>query len=315
MARRWPTLLWLPLARRYDELTMPEALPVFDFWKLHGTGNDFVVVEPRQLDADWPAVARAVCDRHFGVGADGLILVMPSDVADRRMAIYNADGSDGVMCGNGVRCFVKFLHDRGVVPAGDGPVTIETGVGVLQAMTTLDGDGKVARVRVAMGVPALEPAALGVQIEQAAPVLDLPLKAANEALSLTLVSMGNPHAVQFIDGPPADYELARIGPAVERHGLFANRTNFEVVRVVDRSTVEMRVWERGVGETLACGSGACAAAVASRLHGRVDDRVEVRLPGGSLNIEWDGSGEASLEGPAAFVFASRWGEPTEGVTA
>lgn len=294
---------------------MAEASPVFDFWKLHGTGNDFVVAEPLQLDADWPEVARAICDRHLGVGADGLILVLPSDVADRRMAIYNADGSDGVMCGNGVRCFVKFLHDRGAVPAGDGPVTVETAVGVLEATATLDGDGKVARVRVSMGVPAFEPAALGVQIEQDAPVLDLPLEAADEALSLTLVSMGNPHAVQFIDGAPGDYDLARIGPAVERHGLFTDRTNFEVARVIDRSTVEMRVWERGVGETLACGSGACAVAVASRLHGHVDDRVEVRLPGGALNIEWDGSGEASLEGPAVFVFESRWGETTEGVTA
>lgn len=289
---------------------MPGTDPTFDFWKMHGCGNDFVVAAPDQPDADWAAVARAVCDRHTGVGADGLILVQPSATADRRMAIYNADGSNGVMCGNGIRCFVKFLNDRGIVPA-EGGVTVETDVGVLDTLPTLDGDGRVTRVRVAMGAPAFAPATVGVQIEQAPPVLDLPLEAASEELRLTLVSMGNPHVVHFIDGPPGDYDLATVGPAVERHPLFADRTNFEVVRVLDRSTVEMRVWERGVGETQACGSGACAVAVASRLHGRVDDAVEVRLPGGELMIEWDGDGVVYLEGPVAFVFASRW----EGIAA
>lgn len=283
--------------------------PTFDFWKMHGTGNDFVVAAPEQPDADWAAVARAVCDRHTGVGADGLILIAPSERADRRMAIYNADGSNGVMCGNGIRCFVKFLNDRGIVPAA-GAVTIETDIGVLEAHATLDGDGRVTRVRVAMGAPAFAPADLGVKIEQVPPVLDLPLDVsidgANEGLNLTLVSMGNPHAVHFIDGSPGEYDLARVGPAVERHPLFAERTNFEVARVLDRSTVEMRVWERGVGETQACGSGACAVAVASRLHGRVDDTVAVRLPGGELTIEWDGDGVVYLEGPVAFVFESRW---------
>jgi len=298
-------LLWTPRARPYDELTMTGTDPTFEFWKMHGCGNDFVVAAPEQLDADWAAVARAVCDRHTGVGADGLILVEPSQTADRRMSIYNADGSNGVMCGNGIRCFVKFLNDRGIVSAA-GAVTIETDVGVLETHSTLDAEGRVQRVRVAMGAPALDPAALGVQIEEAPPVLDLPLEAADEGLNLTLVSMGNPHAVQFINGAPTDYDLARVGPAVERHPLFAERTNFEVVRVIDRSTVEMRVWERGVGETQACGSGACAVAVASRLHGHVDDSVRVRLPGGELMIEWDGDGVVYLEGPVAFVFESQW---------
>ena len=273
---------------------------------MHGSGNDFVVAEPEVTDADWDTLARRVCDRHFGVGADGLILVLPSRVADLRMRIFNADGSEAEMCGNGIRCFVKFALDRGVVRAPDGAMSVETVPGVLKARATLDGGGQVARVRVSMGVPAFGPRDLGARVEQEPPLLDLPLDAAGEALRLTLVSIGNPHAVEFVDRAPAGYELGRVGPAVEQHPLFANRTNFEVVRVLDRSRIEMRVWERGVGETLACGSGACAAVVASRLHGRVEDSVEVSVPGGELRIDWDGEGEVYLEGPAARVFVARW---------
>ncbi len=277
-----------------------------EFWKMHGAGNDFVVAEPAAADADWGAIARELCDRHFGVGADGLILVLPSQVADRRMRIFNADGSEAEMCGNGIRCFVKFTLDRGLVPAQDGVISVETIPGVMEARATFDAGGRVERVRVSMGVPAFRAADLGALVEQEPPLLDLPLEAAGEALHVTLVSMGNPHAVQFIDGAPAGYDLARIGPAMERHPLFASRTNFEIVHVLGRSLVEMRVWERGVGETLACGSGACAAVVAARLHGRVDDSVEVRVPGGALRVEWDGEGEVHLEGPAARAFAARW---------
>ena len=300
--------------------------PSLPFWKMHGAGNDFVVAEPPPSGpaseaASWPALARAICDRHRGVGADGLLLVLPSTVADRRMRIFNADGSEAEMCGNGIRCFVRYLLDRGLVEAPDGRVGVETIPGVLTAEATRDAAGHVTRVRVSMGRPALEPAALGADVEQAAPVLDFPLAVTlddgrlgdgapqgGEAIELpvTLVSMGNPHAVAFIDAPPAEYPLARVGPAVEHHPLFAHRTNVEVVRVLGREAIEMRVWERGVGETLACGSGACAAVVAARLHGRVGDAVEVRLPGGTLNIGWDGEGEVSLEGPVAHVFSAEW---------
>ena len=281
-----------------------------EFWKMHGAGNDFVVTEVGAesvvADAEWAALAREICDRHLGVGADGLILALPSEAADRRMRIFNADGSEAEMCGNGIRCFVKFALDRGIVEAENGAITVETIPGVREARATLDHHGEVERVRVSMGTPAFGPRDVGARIEQSPPVLDLPLEAAGEALAVTLVSIGNPHAVQFIDGTLASYELERIGPAVERHPLFANRANFEVVRVLGRSRVEMRVWERGVGETLACGSGASAAVVAARLHGLVDDSVEVQLPGGALNIDWDGEGEVSLEGPATRVFAARW---------
>jgi diaminopimelate epimerase len=278
---------------------------------MHGTGNDFVVVEAAAhdvTDAEWAALARRVCDRHFGVGADGLILVLESPLADFGMRIFNPDGSEPEMCGNGIRCFVKYCLDRGLIDrdAANGPLTVETGAGILEAHATRNTIGDVTHVRVSMGAPSLRPIDVGVHIEQPAPVLDLPVEAAGERIGVTLVSMGNPHAVSFLEDTPDAYELDRIGPAMEHHPLFANRTNFEVVRVRDRAHLDMRVWERGAGLTLACGTGACAAVVASRLHGYVDDDVEVRLPGGPLRIEWDGAGPVYLSGPATFVFASEW---------
>ncbi len=278
----------------------------FNFWKMHGTGNDFVLTESDDPDADWPNLARRVCDRHFGVGADGLIVAFPSAVAGRRMRIFNPDGSEPEMCGNGIRCFVKYLLDRGSIVAPDGVVTVETGGGVLEARATRGVDGTVATVRVAMGAPRLEAADVGAQLEACGPVRDLPLEASGEQLALTLVSMGNPHAVHFIDGSPDAFELERIGPVVEHDPLFAHRTNFEVVRVHDRTHLDMRVWERGAGITLACGTGACAAVVAARLAGRVDNDVEVALPGGVLRISWDGDGSVFLEGPAQRVFEAVW---------
>ena len=277
----------------------------FAFWKMHGTGNDFVLTESDDLDVPWAEIAKRVCDRHFGVGADGLIVAFPSTVADRRMRIFNPDGSEAEMCGNGIRCLVKYLLDRRVVTAPDGVVWVETLAGVLKAEATLDAAWRVTNVRVAMGAPHLRPHDVGARIEQSEPVRDLPLTVAGESLQLTLVSMGNPHAVHFVEAP-ADFDLARIGPAVEHDPLFAHRTNFEVVRVHDRSHLEMRVWERGAAETLSCGTGACAAVVAARLHDRVDDHVSVTLPGGVLDITWDGAGDVFLEGPAARVYESVW---------
>ncbi|MDA0365110.1 MAG: diaminopimelate epimerase [Chloroflexi bacterium] len=283
------------------------------FWKMHGTGNDFVLMASDEPDARWPELAIAICDRHFGVGADGLILVLPSKTADRRMRIFNADGSEAEMCGNGIRCFVKYCLDGGVVRSPDGTMTVETIPGVLTARATFAADGTVDRVRVGMGVPDFEPAHVGVRIEQPAPVTDMPVTVRDdrgeESVTVALVSMGNPHAVSFIDGAPADYPLERVGPLMEHHPAFAHRTNFEVVRVRDRAHVDMRVWERGVGETLACGSGACAVVAAARTLARVDDAVAVALPGGVLEIEWDGAGEISLTGPATRVFVSEWEQP------
>ncbi len=280
---------------------------------MHGAGNDFVVAETDALDVSdeaWGALAITVCDRHFGVGADGLILVMPSEVADRRMRIFNADGSDGEMCVNGIRCFAKYCLDRGLVDAPDGRMVVETGPGLMPVEAMRGPGGLVTSVRVTAAVPDLDPAASGVEIEQAAPVLDLPVTVEDAQGSSTqavaIVSMGNPHAVEFIDVAPEAYPLERIGPLMEHHPLFRHRTNFEVTRVLDRSRMEMRVWERGVGETMACGSGACAVVVAARTLGQVDDVVDVRLPGGTLRIEWPGQGPVVLTGPAVTVFASEW---------
>ena len=285
----------------------------FSFWKMHGAGNDFVVVETEALDvsdAEWGELAVQVCDRHMGVGADGLILVQPSKTADRKMRIFNADGSDGVMCVNGIRCFTKFAIDRGLVDAPDGRMTVETGPGAIPVQAFRGEDGAVARVQVTAAVPDLAPAASGVHVETPAPVLDLPVTTTDaqgdSTQHVAIVSMGNPHAVQFIDGAPADYPLHRIGPLMEHHAVFTQRTNYEVVRVVDRAHIDMRVWERGVGETMACGSGACAVVVAARLRGEVDDRVDVRVPGGTLEIEWNGHDAVSLTGPAVRVFESEW---------
>lgn len=290
-----------------------QTAAVLPFWKMHGAGNDFVVAEaPPALDeAGASRLAIAICDRHKGVGADGLILVHPSSEADRRMQIVNADGSDGEMCVNGIRCFVRYCLDRRLVNAADGRVSVDTGVGIVHCVAMRDQDGTIARVEVNIAPPVLDPAAVGVSIEQPAPVTDLPLTVRDDfgetELEVTLVSMGNPHAVSFLDRSPSDYQLARVGPLVERHGLFAHRTNFEVVQPIDRGRLAMRVWERGVGETQACGSGACAAVVAARLRDLVDERVDVDLPGGTLTISWPGEGERiTLVGPVEHVFTSEW---------
>lgn len=285
----------------------------FRFWKMHGAGNDFVVGATDRLDISdeaWGRFAVTLCDRHFGVGADGLILVQPSTVGDRKMRIFNADGSDGVMCVNGIRCFTKYCFDTGLVRNADGRMIVETGPGPVPVTATLGADGRVTAVRVEVAVPNLTPRAVGVAIDRPAPVLDHAVTVRDAQGDATqpvaLVSMGNPHAVQFINGSPRDYPLERIGPLMEHHRDFQHRTNFEVARVLDRARIEMRVWERGVGETLACGSGACAVMVAARFRGEVDDDVIVEVPGGALRIQWPGEGPVVLTGPAATVFESEW---------
>jgi diaminopimelate epimerase len=236
--------------------------------------------------------------------------VLPSDVADRRMRIINADGSEAEMCVNGIRCFAKYCLDRALVEAPDGAMTVATLSGIVPIQATRDEHGAVCAVRLQVAAPDLEPASVGVQVEQPSPVLDLPVTISGAGVDRTmpvaLVSMGNPHAVQFIDHRPAEYPLELVGPRVEHHSLFANRTNFEVVHVDDRTHIDMRVWERGVGETQACGSGACAVVVAARIRGEVDDRVDVRLPGGTLNIQWPGQGPVTLTGPVTQVFQAEW---------
>jgi diaminopimelate epimerase len=270
------------------------------FTKMHGTGNDFVVVDGRQDEDDWPKLAVAVCDRHFGAGADGLLLVCPSDSADLRMRIFNPDGSEAEMCGNGIRCFVKYAVERGLAPLREGAMSVETLAGVVTAQATLAGS-RVVAVRVALGRP--RPAGVG-EGEQL--LKEFPLEVGGGTLAVTCVSMGNPHAVHFIEEPVADFPLEMIGPLVERHPLFPDRTNFEVARALARDRIEARVWERGAGITLACGSGAAAVAVSARMRGLVDNCVTVLLPGGPLKLEWDGASDVYLSGPAVEVFEGAW---------
>jgi diaminopimelate epimerase len=274
------------------------------FVKMHGAGNDFLIVEGQE-DRDWGRLAPAMCDRHRGVGADGVFLLLPSSRADIRMRLFNADGSEAEVSGNGLRCLVKYAVERGHARPSNGKLTIEAPHAVLEA--EVETAGKAVRsVRLSMGAPRFDPKDVPVAVEAPPPVLDLPIEAGGHLLRVACLSMGNPHAVMFIDSPVADYPLLQVGPAVERHPLFPARVNFGVARVLAPDRMELRVWERGAGETLACGSGSCAAVVAARLKGLVGDRVHVEQPGGVLTVDWDGEGDVYLGGPAEFVFEGEW---------
>ena len=275
--------------------------------KMHGLGNDYVFARADGDERDWPDLARRVSDRHFGVGSDGLILALPSRVADMRMRMFNADGSEAEMCGNGIRCLARYAVEEGIVASDAGAVAIETLAGVL-TIELLREHGVVASARVDMGPPNFAPASLPAAVDGPGPVVDLPLDVDGIALRLTLVSMGNPHAIHWIAGDVDEFPLERIGPLVERHPLFPNRVNFQVVRVVDRGHVRHRVWERGTGVTLASGTSAAAVCAAGRLTGRTDDAIVDSLPGGDLDLSWDGEGSVFMTGPAVRVFDADWHE-------
>ncbi len=287
-----------------------------NFTKLQGAGNDFILVDGSQGQRDWSQLAVAMCDRHFGVGSDGLLLILPSDVADFKMRVFDADGSEPEACGNGLRCLVRYVLHKGLVDSKTQEVSVETIVGVRKARLYRE-EGKVTAIQFSMGKPQFKakdiPVALGQSenLVDITPIMDYPVTVDNQKLLLSLVSMGNPHAVCFLKYPVIDFPLSHLGPKVEQHSLFPNRVNFEVARVLDRKHIEARVWERGVGETLACGSGACAIAVLARLRDYIDSKIEVRLPGGTLGVEWDGVGEVFLSGPAEIVFSGEW--PDENV--
>ncbi len=298
------------------------------FTKLQGAGNDYIYVDGRDADRDWPGLAARISDRHFGVGADGLIVVAPSDKAAVRMRMFNADGSEGEMCGNGIRCFAKFILEREIVPAPPQSLDVETGAGVL-AITPFWEDAHVVGARVNMGAPILraadvpvDPGLLGpsnceeldadiVAAMGLAPsdlVFDAPIAVGGETFALTAVSMGNPHVSAFIREPVDEAPLDRVGPLVERHAAFPSRVNFHIVNIVDRNHIVTRTWERGSGLTLACGTGVSAAVVAARLHGYVDDVVRVGVPGGELTITWPGAGAVYMDGDAVEVFSGEWPE-------
>ena len=269
------------------------------FTKMQGLGNDYVYVDcTRQELLDPEKTARIVSDRHFGIGSDGLILICPSDKADFEMRMYNADGSRGEMCGNGIRCVAKYVYDYGLTDQTS--ISVETLGGIKYLDLTVE-HGKVSLVKVDMGTPILEPSRIPVAASGTR-VVDEPLDVEGKVYHMTCVSMGNPHAVIFMDDV-AGLDLEKIGPSFENHERFPNRVNTEFVKVLDQNTVEMRVWERGSGETLACGTGACAVAVASILNGYTEDQVTVRLLGGDLEIFWDrAEDKVYMTGPAKVVF-------------
>ncbi len=274
---------------------------------MHGAGNDYIYISPADeyKQYDWAELSVTMSDRHTGIGSDGIILALPSECADLKMRMFNADGSEGKMCGNGIRCLVSFAIDESIILPDKSPVSIETQSGILTVSPVFE-EGEMVSAKVSMGSPGLTPASIPVTINGLDMVSDYPLTIAGTEYMINCVSMGNPHAVAFLDTPVEDVPLDKIGPIVENHDIFPEGVNFEIVNVIDRKHVKVRVWERGSGLTLACGTGACAVAVSARLHKYIDDDVIVTLPGGDLLIRWAGSGNVVMEGPVAKVFKGEW---------
>ena len=274
------------------------------FTKMHGAGNDYVYVDGfRETVADPAELARAVSDRHFGIGGDGLILILPSTSAAVCMRIFNPDGSEAEMCGNGLRCVAKYAFDHGLVNHLN--ITVETGAGILPVEMFTNAAGRIDRVRVNMGRPRLTRAAIPMTGPGDERVIDLELQVLDRSFRIHCVSMGNPHCVIFVDDV-ASFPVATYGPAIENHPLFPRRTNVEFVEVISAQEVRQRTWERGAGETLACGTGASAVTVAGFLTGRTGSHLLNHLEGGDLELFWDGRGEVFMTGPAREIFTGEY---------
>ena len=275
-------------------------MQTFKFTKMHGAGNDYIYVDcTEKMLTDINETARKVSDRHFGIGSDGLVLICRSDKADFRMDMYNSDGSQAEMCGNATRCVGKYVHDKGLTDKTT--ITLETLAGIKILELNLADDGTVKTVRVNMGAPELVPKNIPIDSDKDRFIME-PIEVCGREYKVTGVSMGNPHAVTYIDDTDS-LEIEKIGPEFETHKLFPKKINTEFAQIVDRNTIKMRVWERGAGETLACGTGACATLVASTLNGFVDGEADLVLLGGTLHIKWDkDDNNVYMTGPAEFVF-------------
>lgn len=273
------------------------------FTKMHGIGNDYIYVNcfAEQVE-DAPALARVMSRYHFGVGSDGLVLICPDENADFRMRMYNSDGSESEMCGNASRCIGKYVYERGLTDKTE--VRLMTGAG-LKILQLRVEDGEVQSIRVDMGAPEMTPALIPVDLP-GDKAMGVPLSVGDATYTIHCVSMGNPHCVIFVDDPDRT-DVEGIGRAIENHPLFPRRTNVEFVQIVSRDHLRMRVWERGSGETLACGTGACASLVAAAAMGYSDRKVTMDLLGGPLQLEWsETDGHVYQEGPATFVFDGEW---------
>jgi diaminopimelate epimerase len=273
------------------------------FTKMQATGNDFILIDARGMERDWHKLARDACHRSLGIGGDGLILLQSSEVAQLRMRVFNPDGSEAEACGNGLRCFFKYVVESGFFSGEELKIETKSGVRVAQA--------KGEKIQVGMGMPKFAPERIPVNLREGdidiMPILSYPISVAGRELKLDVLSMGNPHAVFLLDEEDVvKFPLSEIGPQVESHPMFPHRVNFEIANIVDRDQIIARVWEREVGETLSCGTGACAIAVAAYLHNLVDNEVDITLPGGTLTVDWDGMGEVYLSGPAKTVFTGEW---------
>lgn len=269
------------------------------FTKMHGAGNDYIYMNGFVQEIENPsALAIRLSNRNFGIGSDGLVLILPSENSDFRMQMFNSDGSEAEMCGNASRCVGKYVYDKGLTTKKE--IALETKAGV-KYITLLEGDEKARKVTVDMGEPILDPVQIPVKVDKE-PVLNFPLDIDGKIWEISCVSMGNPHAVVFTTGIKG-LDLPVIGPKFEKHPIFPRKTNTEFIEVVDRKTLNMRVWERGAGETLACGTGACAAAVAAILNGYCDRKITIHLIGGDLEIEWDEqNNHVYMTGEAVTVF-------------
>ncbi|MGI6092807.1 MAG: diaminopimelate epimerase [Veillonellaceae bacterium] len=277
----------------------------FKFSKWHGLGNDFVIVNGfTENIEDLATAAIKVCDRHFGVGADGLVLVLPSEIADFRMRILNSDGSEAEMCGNVTRCVARYVYESAMTDKTK--LTIETQAGLIRPELLFD-NGILKTVRVDMGEPKLKPSQIPVLSEYDSSIVNSPLCIDNHTFYITCVSMGNPHCVTFVDDIDT-IDLPKFGPLIESNSMFPRKTNVEFVQVLDPKTLRMRVWERGAGITLACGTGACATLVAAAINGKADKAATVKLDGGDLFIEWGEDNHVYMSGPATEVFCGHYQE-------
>ncbi len=271
------------------------------FTKMHGAGNDYVYVNCfEETVANPQHVAIQVSNRNFGIGSDVLILIMPSDKADVRMRMFNSDGSESEMCGNGIRCVAKYAYDHGIVSKTE--ITAETGAGILTLHLVPGNDGRIEKVRVNMGPPRLTRGEIPMTGDAGAQVVADPLTILDRTFSITCASMGNPHCVIFVDDVE-HFPVSTYGPLIETHELFPRRTNVEFVQVISRTEVRQRTWERGAGETLACGTGSSAVTAACVLNGLTEKRILNHLSGGDLEMEWAGDGDIYMTGPAVEVFS------------
>jgi len=281
-----------------------ESHTTIQFTKMHGAGNDYVFIDGRNSTLNWSSLAISISDRHFGVGADGLIVAFDSKDADIRMQMYNLDGSEGMMCGNGIRCFVAFGVNIGLLNRDSASFSVETASGILEVTPIWENDQMVA-ASVNMGLPKFLSSEVPFILKGYQSLEDYDLEIEDQHFAVSALSMGNPHAVTILDTPISGFDLAHIGPQIENHPMFPQQVNFEIINILNRDLISLRVWERGSGQTLACGTGACAAAVIAIKKGLVNNKVTVKLPGGDLEIQWENDSDVYMKGPIKTVFQGR----------